>query len=439
MGGRITIRVRWTRRGVGVLLAVGLGSLPVGVGAEGAAGSYPLVQAWRETLARDARLQVAAGQVAQARARLGEVASERRPRVSATGQLGHVYNRNEARRAVVYAGRSARGTLYLSQPLYTFGRLTGRTAQAEAELAAAEAAAAELRQTVLAEVTQRYAETGYQGRLFALQQTFAELTAALEASARTRLTLHAGDRTEVHELARRRHRATAARVEAGARYRTAKTRLTRLTGAALAPVTIAALETLPAAMPTSLDAALTQARQRAPVLTQARARVAAAEGELAVRRAEVWPTLSLEVQARTGQVSDIAIFNVGSGLIVDVPLYEGGLLRAQVQTARAAVSTARWELAAERERVETETQAQWEVIESSALAVEDFRQAVGEAHAAAGLIRDKLAAGRATVVAEVDARQAVLRAEHDVLDARLRLTIARIDLLRLLAALDPDD
>ena len=396
MGGRVTTGVRGSVVGVGVLLAVGLGSLPAA--AEGTVGSYPLAQAWQDTLARDARLQVAAGQVAQARARLGEVASERRPSVSATGQLGHVYNRNEARRAVVYAGRSARGTLYLSQPLYTFGRLTGRTAQAEAELAAAEAAAAELRQTVLAEVTQRYAETVYQGRMFALQQTFAELTAALEASARTRLT-----------------------------------------GAALVPVTIAALETLPAAVPASLDAAVVRAIQHAPLLTQARARVAAAEGELAVRRAELWPTLSLEVQARTGQVSDIAIFNVGSGLIVDVPLYEGGLLRAQVQTARAAVSTARWELAAERERVETETRAQWEMIASQALAVEDFRQAVGEAHAAAGLIRDKLAAGRATVVAEVDARQAVLRAEHDVLDARLRLAIARIDLLRLIAALGSDD
>ena len=438
MGGRIMTGVRGGVVGLVGLLGVSLGSLPAWAGAEGAVRSYPLVQAWRDALARDARLHVAAGQVAQARARLGEVASERRPSVSATGQLGHVYNRNEARRAVVYAGRSARGTLYLSQPLYTFGRLTGRTAQAEGELAAAEAAAAEMRQTVLAEVTQRYAETVYQGRMFALQQTFAELTAALEASARTRLTLKAGERTEVHELARRRHRATAARVEAGARYRTAKTRLTRLTGTAPAPVAVAALETLPATMPTSLDAALAQARQHAPVLVQARARLAAAEGELAVRRAELWPTLSLEVQARTGQVSDIAIFNVGSGLIVDVPLYEGGLLRAQVQTARATVSTARWELAAERERVETETRAQWEMIESSALAVEDFRQAVGEAQAAAGLIRDKLAAGRATVVAEVDARQAVVRAEHDVLDARLRLAIARIDLLRLLAALGPD-
>ena len=439
MGGRIMTGVRGGVVGLVGLFGVSLGSLPAWAGAEGAVGSYPLAQAWRDALARDARLHVAAGQVAQARARLGEVASERRPSVSATGQLGHVYNRNEARRAVVYAGRSARGTLYLSQPLYTFGRLTGRTARAEAELAGAEAAAAEMRQTVLAEVTQRYAETVYQGRMFALQQTFAELTAALEASARTRLTLKAGERTEVHELARRRHRATAARVEAGARYRTAKTRLTQLTGTMSGAVTVAALETLPAAVPTSLESALAQAQQHAPLLVQAGARLAAAEGELAVRRAELWPTLSLEVQARTGQVSDIAIFNVGSGLIVDVPLYEGGLLRAQVQTARATVSTARWELAAEQERVETETQAQWELIASQVLAVQDLTQAVNEAQKAATLTRDKLAAGRATVVVEVDARQAVLRAEHDMLDARLRLALARIDLLRLLAALGPDD
>ena len=75
------------------------------------------------------------------------------------------------------------------------------------------------------------------------------------------------------------------------------------------------------------------------------------------------------MQARTGQVSAIDIFNVGSGLTLDIPLYEGGLLRAQVQTARAAVATAQWELAAEQERVETEARAQWEMIASLALAL----------------------------------------------------------------------
>ena len=217
---------------------------------------------------------------------------------------------------------------------------------------------------MLAEVTQRFAEAVWQGRLYALQQTFEELTAALEASARERLALNAGDRTEVHELARRRHRATAARLEAGARYRTARTRLARLTGTDPADVAGESLDMLLAALPPSLDATLAQAVRQSPILAQARARLTAAEAELAIRRAEFWPTLGVEVQARTGQVSAIDIFNVGSGLTLDMPLYEGGLLRAQVQTARAAVATARWELEAEQERVETEAQAQWEMIAS---------------------------------------------------------------------------
>ena len=435
MGGRVTTIMR--RRGIGVVCLFAVSLWGAAVSEAGTAG-YTLTQAWQDALERDARLHAAAGQIAQARGRVGEVASERRPSLSATGQLGHVYNRNEARRAVVYKGRSLRGTLYLSQPLYTFGRLTGRAAQAEADLGEAEATAQEVRQTVLAEVTQRFAETVWQGRLFTRQQTFEELTATLEAGARERLTLNAGDRTEVHELARRRHRATAARLEAGARYRTARTRLARLTGTEHAEVAAESLDVLLAALPPSLDATLAKAVQQSPILAQARARLAAAEAELAVRRAEFWPTLSLEVQARTGQVSAIDIFNVGSGLTLDVPLYEGGLLRAQVQTARAAVATARWELAAEQERVETEARTQWEMIASLALAVQDLGQAVEEARTAAALTRAKVDAGRATVVDEVDARHAVLRTEQDMLDGRLRLAGARIDLLRLLAALDPD-
>ena len=147
---------------------------------------------------------------------------------------------------------------------------------------------------------------------------------------------------------------------------------------------------------------------------------------------------SAKRMARTRQVSAIDIFSVGSGLTVDIPLYEGGLLCAQVQTARAAVATARWELEAEQERVETGARAQWGMIASPALVVQDFEQAVEEARTAATLIRDKLAAGQATVVDEVDARHVVLRAAHDVLDGHLRLAGTRIDLLRLLAALDPN-
>ncbi len=346
----MTTIIRYVRIGLVCLLAVNLWS--AAAVAEADVAGYPLPQAWQDALERDARLRAAASRIAQARGRVGEVASERWPSLSATGQLGHVYNRNEARRAVVYEGRSLRGTLYLSQPLYTFGRLTGRTARADADLAEAEAAAVEVRHTVLAEVTQRFAETVWQGRMFALQETFEELTATLEASTRERLALNAGDRTEVHELARRRHRATAARLEAGARYRTARTRLARLTGTDHADVAGESLEFLLAALPPSLAATLAKAVRQSPVLAQAR--------------------------------------------------------------------------------------AQWEMIASLALAVQDFGQAVEEARTAATLIRDKLAAGRATVVDEVDACQAVLRAEHDVLDGRLRLAGARIDLLRLLAALEPD-
>ena len=53
--------------------------------------------------------------------------------------------------------------------------------------------------------------------MFAIQQTFETLTETLEANARERLALNAGDRTEVHELAQRRHRATTAQLETEAR------------------------------------------------------------------------------------------------------------------------------------------------------------------------------------------------------------------------------
>ena len=85
------------------------------------AGAYSLSQAFLDTQARDARIHAAQNRVAEARERLTEANSMRRPSLTVSGIGGYSHNRSEARFTQVYEGESYRGRLNFNQNLYTFG------------------------------------------------------------------------------------------------------------------------------------------------------------------------------------------------------------------------------------------------------------------------------------------------------------------------------
>ena len=401
------------------------------------AGDYTLSQAFFDTLERDARVQAAENRVAEARERLVEVNTSRRPSLTLSGNTGYAHNRSEARSTTVYEGHSYRGRLNLSQNLYTFGRLEGRQRQAEAQIAEAEYAFEEVRQEVLAEVARSFSEQLFRKRIYDSRRTFEKLLGELEDIARGRVELGTLDRTELFEVLRRLHQARAQRIEANSHYRVARAQLVRLTGADhddLAPTSLAGLEV---ATPASLEDALNRAEGRSPSLARARMRLEAAEGELAFRKAELWPTLSLELNASTGNVGQIDTRDIVGGVNLSVPVYEGGLKRSQLRSARLAVETARRDLSAERDQVEIDVRSNWDLLEGLINSLREFEAAIADMEEVVELTGNKLDIGRATFVQHIEARQSALDVEFNTLDSRLRLEETRIALLRFLAELSP--
>ena len=401
------------------------------------ASAYTLSQAFHDALERDARVLAAENRIAQAQERLEEVKSSRRPTLSVTGNTGYAYNRNQARVTSVYEGHSSLGGVQVVQNLYTFGRVQGRMRQVEAEIAEAEYAAEEVRQEVLAEVAQSYSEQLFRARILDRRRAFEDALAELEEVARQRLALGTLDRTELYEVLRRLHRARAERIEANSRYRVSRARLARLTGADRKTLAPASLATLELASPASLGAALARGELKSPALARARQRLEAAEGELVFRKAELWPTLSLEVNARAGKVGEINTRDIGGGVNLAMPLYQGGLKRSQLRSARLAVEIARRELTAERERVGIEVQSNWDLLDGLSMARQEFEAAIADIRKVVELTESKLDMGRATFVQHIEARRYALDAEFDLLDNRLRLEATRIALLRALAGLAP--
>ena len=401
------------------------------------AGAYTLSQAFLDTLARDPQIQAAESRVAEARERMEEVNASLRPSLTLSGNTGYAYNRNQARITSIYEGHSSRGRVQLNQNLYTFGRIEGRRQRVDAEIAEAEFALEEVRQDVLAEVARAFSEQLFRERIYQSRQDFEKLLGELEDAARRRIELGTLDRTELFGVLRRLHQARAQRIEAHSRYRVARAQLARLTGLEhdnLAPASLARLEL---AAPASLDFALTQADNQSPALMQARMRLEAAEGDLAFRKAELWPTLSLEVNASTGNVGQIDTTDVVGGVNISVPMYEGGAKRSQLRGARLAVETARRELFAVRERVDIDVRSNWDLLQGLVMSLQEFEAAVADMDEVVALTGSKLDVGRATFVQHIEARQDALDVEYELLNSRLRLEETRIELLRVLAELSP--
>ena len=420
-----------------LLLSLSLFLVQPAIADETTADAYTLSQAFLDTLARDARVQAAENRVAEARERLVEVNSSRRPSLTVSGITGYSHNRSEARFTQVYEGETYRGRLNLNQNLYTFGRLEGRQRRAEAEIAEAEYAFEEVRQEVLAEVARAFSEQLFRERIYESRNAFELLLGELEGTARSRIELGTLDRTELFEVLRRRHQAKALRIEARSRYRVAKAQLSRLTGSShdsLAPTSLAGLELV---TPANLEYALNQAESRSPSLLRARMRLEAAEGELDFRKAELWPTLSLEVNASAGHFGQIDTRDIVGGVNLSVPIYEGGLKRSQLRGAKLAVETARRELTAEREQIDIDVRSNWDLLQGLILALREFEGAVTDMEEVLELTGSKLDVGRATFVQHIEAREDALEVEFELLNSHLRLEETRIALLRLLAQLTP--
>ena len=325
----------------------------------------------------------------------------------------------------------------LSQNLYTFGRVSARMRQAQAEIAEAEHAAAQTRQETLAEVAMSFAEQLYRARILEGRRAFEASLVELEGTAQERLALGVLDQTLLFEVLRRLHRARAERLEAHSHYQVARARLARLTGVDRDDLALVSLSALAVAAPVNLQAALEQGERDSPALARARQRLEMAEGELAWRKAELWPLLSLQADASMGKVGEISTRDVSGVLNLEVPLYEGGLKRAQLRGARLAVETARRELMAERERLEIEARSNWSLLQGLEQASREFDAATADIKQVVALTGDKLEAGRATFIHHLEARQSALDAEFELLNNRLRLEEVRIDLLRVLGALKP--
>ena len=316
------------------------------VGALPAAGQAPLTleQAVSQALAANPATRIADAQIAQAQARLGQAQSQRRFRITldstASGSNASVIQPPPSHENF----GTLQNTLTVPIPLGTRPGLAVRAAQEQFGAARAQRDAARLAlsaQTIGAfyDVLRR------QALLLVAQETLAQSTRARE-DARKRFA--AGDVPELDVLQAQVPEASAEAALDGAEndLEVAQQALNSLLGLPLdAPLTLADVTVnTPPPLGVLLSPTLAQAQaqvlKNSPDLRAGEAAVRAAEASLQAARLYREPTLALQaIDIRSNDQTSFSRLDTVQAT-VSLPLSDGGLGRAQVREAEAALAEA---------------------------------------------------------------------------------------------------
>ena len=185
--------------------------------------------------------------------------------------------------------------------------------------------------------------------------------------------------------------------------------------------------------------AVQQAFQKRWDLQAAQSQVRAAEIVVSAARAERLPSASLAADYGVlgpSPVSNHGVYSVVGS--INVPVYQGGRVRADVEQAQATLHQRQAELADQRGRVEQDVRTALIELETAIGEVRLADNNRGYATETLREARDRFNAGVTTTVEVVQAQEQVASAESDYISALFAFDLARISLARAMGEAETD-
>lgn len=326
-----------------------------------------------------------------------------------------------------YAAQS----LSLMVPLYTGGRLQNRVRAAAAREQAAVADIREMQAEIALRIREAYLQALLAGELANAAQ--ARLDAAEALLETTRAQVEAGKTIEATMLRVQAEFAQAQRELTITRNDREKAllELKNAMGIRLdSQITLADPLTF-STPPGDLTGSVAQALRSRPQILAARSRLEAAQAQTAAARGSLQPQIYAAVMADTFTSQEM---NGGTGYTVaitlNLPLFDGGMRRAEIAGARAMQNRAEAQLRETEQRVALQVRQAWLDIET---AVQNYRTAqagVRTAESAYEVIALRVANQKSILVEQLDALAALTQARAALAQAVFASAMANAKLLR---------
>lgn len=412
------------------LLIAALLLLPLG------AQALSLPEAAALALRNDPRIRAAGAEVDAAQAGVEQARAGYRPSLGLAADIGRSDFQVDAPFPPSGTRSPNSAGAQLTQLLYAGGRLDAQVAAASSTAEGADSRQDVTRQQVLLAAVNAYLAVARDRVVIGLNES--NLRALTTAGGDTRKRFDAGEatRTDVSQAQARVAGAQAELAGARATLRASSASFERVVG--VAPVLLAEPAVEPP-VPATLAEALQQA-QRSPLVREAQAQLRAAQAGVGVARAAGRPQLFIDAQANTADNTDFGYERIDrwSALVkLQVPIYQGGRLRAGVQEAEAREAQAA-ALADDTARAIDESVIQaWETLQAARERVPSFEAQAQAAELALDGVRKELEVGTRTTLDLLDAERELLSAQVSLINSRRDRAAAAYRLLAVSGQLEP--
>jgi len=318
-------------------------------------------------------------------------------------------------------GLLGRAELRLSQPLYTGGRVSGATHEAENLVQSQRAQLTAAEQQVLLEAVSAYMDVLRDESVLRLDGNHERILQTQLASVRRRVAAGELTETDISQAQSRLARATADRIQAESNVSSSRAVYAKVVGAPPATLTMPAM---PADLPATEDEAVADSAQH-PDIIAAQFSERAARGNVQAIDGEMRPTISLDGIASSHNETAALLAQV------TIPLYEGGGDAARVRQSKEQLGQRRLDTETQQRKAAADAASAWYDLVAARARIDSFQTQAATAQKTVEGIRREEAQGQRTI-------HDVLDAEDESLDAQVSLVGARHDAVvaayRLLAA-----
>jgi len=402
-----------------VLLAAGLA---IGIAAAGEARADSLADALAAAYSSNSELQAARAQLRATDEGVPAARGGWRPTaiINANGGVGMRDDHNDNHDH--NDGLLGRAELRVRQPLYTGGRVSAQTKEAENLVQAQRAQLTASEEQVLLEAVIAYMDVLRDESVVELDRDHEKNLESQLASVRRRVTAGELTDTDAAQSQSRLANATAERVQAESNLNSSRATYVRVVGA---PPTTVAMPDMPADLPGTVDEAVADSASH-PSIVAAQYSESAARDDVKAVAGEAMPTVSLDGIASTHH-DTLAVLGE-----VTIPLYQGGVVAARERQSKEQAGERRIDIETEQRKAANDAAGAWYDLVAARARIESFQTQVATAKKAEDGIRREEEQGQRTI-------QDVLDAVDETLNAQVNLTNARHDAVvaayRLLAAI----
>lgn len=366
--------------------------------------------------------------------------SGQRPQVSAsgTGALGITATNPEPRNGGSTRSRSLSLGVQAQQNVFAGFRNRNSVRQAETNVLAGRARLDATVQNVLLNAVAAYADVLQQGAILGVRRESIEFFNRQLQAARDRFEVGEVTRTDVAQAEAGLNRSVADAGTAEGALAAARARYAELVGAA--PNNLQPIPSITKKLPNSLDRAIAVSREFHPTVRSASFNADAAQFDVKIAEADLYPTVSVSGSADRTYTPDGRVDradSLGVQAQINVPIFTGGRTSAQIRRSKQVLGQRQIELDLTRVQVESAVIAAFAALQTSAFAVEAGTAEVRAARSAVDGVVEEARVGQRTTLDVLDAQNTLNLARIRFIQAQRDQSVSAYQLLSAIGKLEP--